>query len=449
MAPTRRFLARPSTWLAAALLSTSLQSASGPDGPPVSVSDLVVAVAVVLAGRELLHGEGRARARSVPAIGFWALGLVSAVTALAAQNFPDNVVGGVRFVQLFCLVPLTVLLAVRSRTDAQILLGGLLGLAFLQGGLGVVQAVTATGADIDGESVRAVGTFGAYDISAMAEITALGLVVCLALGVVLTGRARWWALGGAVFLALPLAFSLTRGAWVAAAVAAMVVVSRGRPLRMLGALVAVGAVAAGVLPVLVARGGELADRATSLVGGTPDQSLVDRFALWEAARQMAFDHPLTGVGPRAFAEHRDAYADLSLLGSSDIAFGGDFEQVALESPHNFYLLVASEQGLVAAGVFVVVFLVLLARGLVRSARPRSDLSTALALTGAGVLAYHLTSMLAADLGGPGSLFVAVALGLAGWAAADHDLPDDLPDDPVGEPAPEPAPQERVLEEVPA
>ncbi|RBY74827.1 hypothetical protein DQ239_18740 [Blastococcus sp. TF02-09] len=445
MAPTRRFLARPATWLAAALLSTSLQPASGPDGPPVSVSDLVVAVAVALAGRELLRGEGRGAARSVPAIGFWALGLVSALTALAAHDFPDNVVGGARFVQLFCLVPLAVLLAVRSRSDAYILLGGLLGLAFLQGGLGIVQAATGTGADIDGEAVRAVGTFGAYDISAMAEITALGLVVCLALGVVLSGRSRWWALGGAAFLALPLALSLTRGAWVAAAVAAMIVVSRGRALRMLGAVAAVAVVSAGVLPVLVAHGGELADRVTSVVSGTPDQSLIDRFALWKAARQMAFDHPLTGVGPRAFVEHRDAYADLSLLGSSDIAFGGDFEQVALESPHNFYLLVASERGLVAAGLFVVVFLVLLARGLVRSARPRSDLSTALALAGTGVLAYYLTSMLAADLGGPGSLFLAVALGLAGWAAADEDLPDDR----AGAPATDPAPQERVLEEVPA
>ena len=446
MAPTRRFLARPSTWLAAALLSTSLQPASGPDGPPISVSDLVVAVAVVLTGRELLRGQGRARARSVPAIGFWALGLVSAVTALAAQNFPDNVVGGVRFVQLFSLVPLAVLLAVRSRTDAHLLLGGLLGLAFLQGGLGIVQAVTGTRADIDGEAVRAVGTFGAYDISAMAEITALGLVVCLALGVVLSGRARWWALGGAAFLVLPLALSLTRGAWVAAAVAALIVVSRGRPLRMLGAVAGVAVLSAGVLPVLVARGGELADRVTSLVSGTPDQSLIDRFALWKAARQMAFDHPLTGVGPHAFVDHRDAYADLSLLGSSDIAFGGEFDQVALESPHNFYLLVASEQGLVAAGLFVVVFLVLLARGLVRSARQRSDLDTELALAGTGVLAYYLTSMLVADLGGPGSLFLAVSLGLAGWAAADQDLSDDR----VGAPDPhDDAPRERVLEEVPA
>ena len=66
------------------------------------------------------------------------------------------------------------------------------------------------------------------------------------------------------------------------------------------------------------------------------------------------DNPLTGVGLRAFPDFRDAYADFSLLGSSDISFGSSFERVALESPHSLYLLVASEQGLVALLVFVTV-----------------------------------------------------------------------------------------------
>ncbi|MGY2126999.1 O-antigen ligase family protein [Blastococcus sp. SYSU DS0617] len=414
---------RPSTWLALAILSTPLSSAEASDGPAVALSDGVLAVAVVLAGWALLRGGGAVMARSVPGVAFWALGVVSVVAALAAPAFPEGVVGGVRFLQLFCLVPLAVMIGLRTRADAAVVLGSLLGLAFVQGGIGVVQSVTGTGADIGGRSIRAVGTYGAYNIMALAYLVSLALVVCVAFAVVLPGRARWWAAGGAALLAVPLAFSLSRGAWVAATVAVLVVLSRGRPLRLLvtaGAAVAVGLA---VLPAVLARGGDVADRLTSLVdaGSEPDQSLTDRFALWTAARDMAFDHPLTGVGPRGFAEHRDAYADLTLLGSSDISLGGTFERVALESPHNFYLLVAGELGLVAAWTFLVAFAVLLARGLVRAARPRSDAGTAVALAGTGLLAYQLVFMVTTDLGGPGSALVAIALGLAGWAAADRGL----------------------------
>lgn len=420
----RTAAARPSTWVAAGLLATTLAPGSASAGVAVSVSDLLLVVAVVLAAAGLLRGQGTAIVRSVPAVAFWVLGTVTSVLALVARDFPEGVVGGVRLLQLFCLVPIAVMVALRTRTDAVVVLGSFVGLALVQGTVGIVQTVTGTGADIGGRQIRAVGTFGAYNIGALASLSALALLACLALAVVLTGRARWWAAGTAAYFALPLAFSLSRGAWVAAAVAAVLVLGRGRPLRLLGAVGAGALAVAAALPLVIARGGDLADRLASLLdaGSSPDQSVVDRLALWTAARDMAFDRPLTGVGARAFAEHRDAYADLSLLGSSDIAFGGDFERVALESPHNFYLLIASEQGLVAAGVFVVVFVLLVARGLVRSARPRSDVSTALALAGTGVLVYQLVLMLSGDLGGPGSIFVTVSLGLAGWAAADQDLP---------------------------
>jgi O-antigen ligase len=342
------------------------------------------------------------------------------VVAVVARDFPNSLVGGVRFLELFCLVPMAVMISLRTLTDAKIVLGSLLGLAVLEGVVGIVQTLTGTGADIGGQAIRAVGTFGAYNIGSLGDLSGLGMVVCLALGVVLSGRARWWALATAAFLVLPLAFSLGRGVWVAAAVAAVLTASRGRVARLLviGAVVTV--LGAAALPVLTSGSGDLSGRLTSLVdvGSEPDQSVIDRLALWKAAERMAYDHPLTGVGPRAFPDHRDAYADLSLLGSSDIAQGGDFQRVALDSPHDFYLLVASEQGLVAAALYGLVFLVLLARGFVRAARPRSDVSTALALAGTGALVYELVGMISADLGGPGSILVAIAVGLAGWGAAD-------------------------------
>jgi O-antigen ligase len=426
---------RPSTWVAVAVITIPFSSSSAGGGPSVAVSDLALAVLAAVAALDLVRGGNVAIARSVPAICFWMLGLVSIGLALVAQNFPDNVVGGVRFLELFCLAPIGVMIALRTRNDALIILGSLVGVALVEGAIGVVQSLTGTGADISGEQIRAVGTFGAYNIGALAGLCALALLVCLALAVSLTGPPRWWALGATVFLTLPLAFSLSRSAWVATAAAAVVVVSRGRPTRLLAILAGGAVVGAVALPVIAATGGELASRFLSLVDvqSDPDQSFVDRLALWQAAADMAVDHPWTGVGPHAFVDHRDAYADLSLLGSSDIGFGSDFAQVALESPHNFYLLVASELGLLAAALFLVAFLVLVSRGLVRAARPRSDASTAVTLAGVGVLVFVLVNMLTSDLGGPFSILLAVSLGVAGWAAADQDLVSpraDLPAAPT-------------------
>jgi O-antigen ligase len=211
--------------------------------------------------------------------------------------------------------------------------------------------------------------------------------------------------------------------YIAAAVAAVVVLSRGRPARLL-ATMAMGAVLAVlVIPPLMASGGELGERVTSLIEADvdPDQSVIDRLALWSAAEQMAVDRPLTGVGPRGFADHRDAYADLSLLGSSDISFGSNFERVALNSPHDLYLLIASEQGLVALFAYGTLFAVLLARTLTIAARRRSDGTTALALAAAGLLTFYLVLFVTSDLGGPGSIFIALTMGVAARGAADLDL----------------------------
>ena len=425
---------RPSVWLALGVLATPLSSSSSPTSAgAVTASDLLLAVGIVLAAVALARGRGTRMVGTVPAAGFAVLGLLSLAIAAVARDFPTSLVGGVRFLELFFLVPVAVMVALRTRTDVAIFLGGLVGLAVVEGAIGIVQAATGTGADIGGSTIRAVGTFGAYNIAALADLAAIAFVVCLGLGTVLTKAARWWALGTAAFLAVPLALSLSRGAWLAAAAAAVLVISRGRPLRLLATVAVVAVVAALALPVLASGSSDLSVRVASVLdaGSEPDQSVIDRQALWRAATEMALDHPLTGVGPRAFPEHRDAYADLSLLGSSDIAIGSTFQRVSLDSPHDFYLLVAGELGLVAAAVFVLVFLVLGARGFVRAARRRSDLSTALALAGAGLLAYELVSFVSADLGGPGSIFVAISLGLAGWAAADVDL---LPDRPRPAPA---------------
>jgi O-antigen ligase len=417
-------LGRPGPWIAAALVLLALAPAGDPSASAaVTPSDLALVVAALLAAKELLRGRQLAMARSVPALGFLAIAAMALVAAALASNFPQNVIGGIRFVELFLLAPVAVMVALRTRADTAVVLGAILGVGLFEGVLGLVQFASGTGAGFGDESIRAVGTFGAYNIGTLAHLTGMGYVICLAVAVVQRGSLRWWGAAGAILFAVANIATLSRGAWVAMALATLLVLSRGRPARLLGALAAAGVLAALVLPPLVSSGSAIGQRVESLLvaESTPDQSLTDRGSLWRAAVQMALDHPLTGVGPRAFPDFRDAYADFSLLGSSDISFGADFQRVELESPHNLYLLVASEQGLAAAVVFVAVLAVLLARGLVRAARRRSDLSTTTALMGAGLLAYEMAAMVTGDLGGPGSILTGIALGLAGWAAADIDL----------------------------
>ncbi|SOC47734.1 O-antigen ligase [Blastococcus aggregatus] len=414
---------RPATWIAVAVLLLAVSPAATSGDSPIALSDVAVAVAGLLAVRTILRGEQLDVARSVPALGLLAIGTAGLIAAVLSHNVPTNVVGAVRYVELFLVAPLAVMVALRTRTDAFILLGALVGLGVGEGALGLVQFATGTGAGIGEDSIRAVGTFGAYNIGSLAQITAVGFVICLAVVVVQDGAFRAWAAAGATVLLLANLASLSRSAWVALAVAALVTVSRGRPARLLGAVTAALALAALILPPLVTSETPIGDRVASLLSSdaAPDQSLVDRQALWAAAVDMSLDNPLTGVGLRAFPDFRDAYADFSLLGSSDISFGSSFDRVALESPHSLYLLVASEQGLVALLVLVTVLAVLLARGLVRAARRRSDLSTTIALAGVGLLSFELVSMITGDLGGPGSILTGICLGLAGWAAADVDL----------------------------
>lgn len=422
----RGFAERPSTWLAMAILLLPFGSRADASAALVTPADLALALAVAATLLDAARGRRLPLIRSLPALAFLLLGVTTTTVALLSVDARLGLVGVVRFLELFFLVPVTVLVALRTHWDAVVLFGALQLLAVVEGTVGIVQRITRTGADIGGENIRAVGTFGAYNIGALATLSAIAMIGALAWGVVLRGRLRWVGFALAGYLAIPMVLSLSRGIWLAAAAGVFVVLTRGRPARILAGVAVAGISAAVLLPPLVASDSELGARFASLVSARsdPDQSVKDRLSLWSAARQMSEDHPLTGIGPRAFPLHRDAYADLSLLGSSDISDAGGFRRVALESPHNFYLLVAAEQGMIALTAFVATFAMMLLRGLVRAARPENNLSTAMALAGTGMLAHALAEMLTGDLGGPNSVMLALVLGLAGWAAVDLPLQKD-------------------------
>ncbi|MFI6205155.1 O-antigen ligase family protein [Streptomyces sp. NPDC051041] len=404
----------------------ALPPASDGAGPADVVSGLAVGYCVLLALRERRRPLAPAAA---VVLGLPVVGL--ALAAMGASSSQTGLTGLGRYLQVFVLVPAAVLLLVRHRADFRLLAWSFVGLGLWQGAVGVHQYVTRTGASYQGENIRAVGTFGPHDVMGMATAVSLGLMCAagIALGPA-SVRQRTLAAGCAVALLPPLALSFSRGAWIATAVAGAVQLVLAGPRRALRA--AAAAAAAGV--VLVGGFGvgtdSLQQRVDSIarVADAPDQSVVDRYALWGAAAGIWREHPLTGVGLKGFPEHRDGHATLALSSGSDIDGAGvPYQRQALLSPHNMYLLVLSEQGLVGLLALAGSWLALLVRGvrrLVRGRRRARGPGPDCGLVACGLLVWLLTDFGYGDIGGSSTVLTAVALGLVAWWALAGDARAD-------------------------
>ncbi|MFE1886715.1 O-antigen ligase family protein, partial [Streptomyces diastatochromogenes] len=344
-----------------------------------------------------------------------------ALAAMGAVSPGAGLTGLGRYLQIFVLVPAAVLLLIRDRRDFRLLAWAFVGLAGWQGAIGVQQYATGTGASYQGEDIRAVGTFGAQDVMGMATVVSFGLVcaVGLALGRNRV-RERWAAAACALALLLPLALSFSRGAWIATAVTLtvqLVLAGLRRALKVGAVVVAAGVVLVGGVGVGTAMLQERIDSITQ-VTDAPDQSVTDRYTMWAAATDMWGQHPLTGVGLKGFPEYRDGHASLALSSGSDTeGAGAAYRRQPLLSPHNMYLLVLSEQGLIGllclAGGWLAL-LVCALRGLWRARR--SGRGTECAPAACGLLVWQLVDFAYADIGGPSTVLTAVCFGLVAWWA---------------------------------
>ncbi|MGY1439268.1 O-antigen ligase family protein [Streptomyces reniochalinae] len=405
---------------------TSLDGQGG-----VTLADAASGALVVWCVLRLVRGDGRGASGPVltwqAALVLGAPAAAFAAATIAAADPAAGLPGFVRYLQLFVLVPSAVLLSLRDARDARLVCAAVVLLALVQGAVGVVQSATGTGASYMGENVRAVGTFGALDVMGMATVVSYGLVTTLAVALAPPAaaprRLRPYALGCAVLLLAPLALSYSRGAWIATAAAcALLVALRGArtAVPVLAALAAAAVVLVGGLSV---GSEQLAERARSIteVSSSPDQSVTDRYSLWSAAVGMWRAAPATGVGPKGFPAHRDAHASLALSSGSDTAGAGvRFQREPLLSPHNMYLLVLSEQGLVGAVALVGSWAALLVCGLrrLRTARRGGAGSRAAdcGMAAVGLLAWQGIDFLYGDIGGPSTVLTALVLGLAAWWA---------------------------------
>ncbi|MGW0843651.1 O-antigen ligase family protein [Streptomyces sp. NPDC002787] len=401
-----------------ALLALPLDpSSEGGPGPADAMSGFLVLFCVV----RLVRDRRRPLPRTAAVVlGLPVLGLV--VAALGTYSPEAGITGMGRYLQIFVLVPAAVLLLIRGQGDFRLLAWSYVGLAGWQGAVGVHQYVTRTGASFQGERIRAVGTFGPQDVMGMATAVGLGLVCAFALALGRTSvRERAVALACALALLLPLALSFSRGAWIATAATCTLqlgLTGLRRALKVAAAVAAAGVVLVGGLGVGTALLEERIDSITQ-VADAPDQSVADRYTMWAAATDMWREHPLTGVGLKGFPEYRDTYASPALSSGSDTeGAGAAYRKQPLLSPHNMYLLVLSEQGLIGLMAFAGSWLALLVCAVRATVRARASGSHGLdcGLVACGLLAWQLTDFAYADIGGPSTVLAAVSLGLVAWWA---------------------------------
>lgn len=180
----------------------------------------------------------------------------------------------------------------------------------------------------------------------------LALALPLALHVFLAAdrlAGKLLALASLAAVALGLAFTFSRGSWLAFLAAAPILLLTGR--RM--ALVTLVGIAMGAVALDLLLGGVLRERAMAVF---TDPYVGQRFALMAVGVLMFLAHPIVGVGPGGFAE---SLADFG----PEVAWLWDY----VGSSHNAYIEIAAETGVLGLAGFVGLLTVTLL-ALLRSAR---------------------------------------------------------------------------------
>lgn len=400
-------LARPATGLALLALAVPfgplIETRTGnlPAGPTEALAGLVAAgwLAGVLTRR---NDRVRPGPLAWPMVAFLGAGVLA---ASFAESLPAAIKELSRWVEL-ALVYLAATNLLRTDRHLRLVVGAMLAAGAGEAAVGVAQFLTRSGPPSFriGPFLRAYGTFG--QPNPFAGYLEMVLPLALALAVVWRPERRDWlwraSWAAAGLMAIGVAMSLSRGAWLglglAVAVGALLVSRRAAALVAAGGGLAVLALLLGqfnLLPAVVTQRFAGAAEyfrvfdARQVIPNAANWAVVERMAHWQAGWEMLVDHPLVGVGPGHYVLAYPAYAILP------------YWKDALGHAHNVYLNVGAEMGLIG----LVAYLAMLASWLWAA--------VALARHGAGRETGSLRRALA----------VGVAAGLV--AAALHNAFDNL------------------------
>src|SRR5262245_37775798 len=292
-------------------------------------------------------------------------GVLTLVSAVFSTDPTTSVIDS-RQLLLFLLVPLTYDLITDDWTDYAAT--AIMSAGAISGLVGIGQyAILHYNID-----QRPHGTLGMY----MTYSGLTMLIVCLAVAQVLFARnGRTWAALVVPALAVALAVTFSRNAWIGAG-SAVAVLFLMKDFRLLAILPVVAVM------FFLAAPADIQQRFFSIFDAR-DLSNRDRLAMLEAGGRIVRDHPLTGVGPdmvlRAYPHYRTADA-------------------VLEMPphlHNVPVHVAAERGLPALAVwlwFVAVAAIDLKRlfdtATARRWLPAAGLAVMVAMLTAGLFEYN-------------------------------------------------------------
>jgi O-antigen ligase len=178
--------------------------------------------------------------------------------------------------------------------------------------------------------------------------------------IVLTLLATGTAVIAAGVLAVGLAVSWSRGAWVGFGAALLVMLTFAPKRRLVGLGLAALLIGGGVLALvtglapqsIVARFSDFAQDLTGFgdvrgqVISDANYAVLERFAHWQAALWMAADSPLTGIG---FGAYETAYPRYPLMNWP----------FALGHAHNYYLNMLAETGIIGLVGYVAAWAMIL------------------------------------------------------------------------------------------
>jgi O-antigen ligase len=199
------------------------------------------------------------------------------------------------------------------------------------------------------------------------DYSALGVCLALAIAIVKRNYIRWVFLFIALIVLIALLLTQTRNAWISALLTLLILVgclivypgiidvSRAKIVKMAMicgiAFVGVILLIALTLPKVTDRVNNLRDKAGYSIdeSGHTDNSFVSRLLIWDTAYNAFRAHPIVGMGIYAFQFSSKSYSTLPKILYRRF--------VELRHPHQTFIAVLAETGLLGFAGFLVFFIV--------------------------------------------------------------------------------------------